>query len=173
MGWQMTTQIIPQFCESVDRHEGDVIRTEAGSLQEVLEDLLAAPAVATPTPFDELALTEMDVTTDPTPREVKDAAMGITTGELGIADYGSVVLSSTDDGTELISLYPDHHVAILDASDLVADMPAAFEELDAAVRAGRDDLVIATGPSATADMGTLVYGAHGPRDVTVVLVEDR
>lgn len=169
----MTTQIIPQFCESVDRHEGDVIRTNRGSLQEVVESLLVTPAVATPVAFDELDVAGMDITTNPTSREVKEAAMGITTGELGIADYGSVVLSSTDDGTELISLYPDHHVAILEASDLVADMPAAFDELEEAVRAGRDDLVIATGPSATADMGTLVYGAHGPRAVTVVLVEDR
>jgi L-lactate dehydrogenase complex protein LldG len=32
--------------------------------------------------------------------------------------------------------------------------------------------VFATGPSATADMGELVYGAHGPREVAVLLVEE-
>ena len=38
---------------------------------------------------------------------------------------------------------------------------------------GNKSVVLATGPSATADMGTLVHGVHGPKDVHVVLVTDR
>jgi len=36
-----------------------------------------------------------------------------------------------------------------------------------------DDVILATGPSATADMGDLVLGAHGPRAVHALLLEDR
>jgi len=32
---------------------------------------------------------------------------------------------------------------------------------------------LATGPSATADMGALVRGAHGPERVHVLLIDDR
>jgi L-lactate dehydrogenase complex protein LldG len=52
-----------------------------------------------------------------------------------------------------------------------ADMPAAFERIGELIREGRDDLILTTGPSATADMGALVKGAHGPREVHVVLIE--
>ncbi|TKX83368.1 hypothetical protein EXE43_24625, partial [Halorubrum sp. SS5] len=34
------------------------------------------------------------------------------------------------------------------------------------------DVVFATGPSATADMGGLVHGAHGPKEVHVVLLRE-
>ncbi|MFB6362014.1 MAG: LUD domain-containing protein, partial [Halobacteriales archaeon] len=38
--------------------------------------------------------------------------------------------------------------------------------------AGRRSAVLTTGPSATADMGELVTGVHGPGDVHVVAVTD-
>lgn len=169
----MTTQLIPRFSESVNRNEGEVIRTDADSLRESLERILKTPAVATPIPFVEFDFTDIGITTTPTAQEVKEAAMGITAGQLGIADYGSIVLSAPPDETEPVSLYPDHHVAILKASNLVTDMPTAIKRMVKTIRTEQTDLVIATGPSATADMGALVYGAHGPRDVTVLLIEDQ
>lgn len=52
-------------------------------------------------------------------------------------------------------------------------MDATFDRLAEDIRGGTGQAIIATGPSATADMGGLVKGAHGPIDVTVVLLEDR
>jgi L-lactate dehydrogenase complex protein LldG len=49
-------------------------------------------------------------------------------------------------------------------------MPEAFDWLGDEFRAKRDSVVLATGPSATADMGALVQGAHGPKTVDIILV---
>ena len=98
--------------------------------------------------------------------------MGITAGELGIANYGTVVVTSGDKGTEQVSLYADTHVIVLDESDIIDDMSAVFEQLQARFADGLTSAVLSTGPSATADMGELVYGAHGPRDVHVLLLTD-
>ena len=112
------------------------------------------------------------VTTRPTTAELDDATTGVTPAVLGVADYGSVLLESDPEGTELASLYPERHVAVLRAADVVADMPAAFDRLGPRLREERGSVVFATGPSATADMGSLVLGAHGPKAVHVVLVHD-
>ena len=109
---------------------------------------------------------------DPTPAALRDAATGVTGAALGIADYGSVVLPTSPPAAELVSLYVDRHVAVLDAEDVVPDMDAAIDHLATAVPDEYRDAIIATGPSATADMGALVTGAHGPSEVRVVLVED-
>ncbi len=70
-----------------------------------------------------------------------------------------------------MSLFPDLHVPVLRESDLVADMPTAIERLGPQLREGHS-AIVATGPSATADMGSLVKGAHGPKDVHVLLLEE-
>jgi L-lactate dehydrogenase complex protein LldG len=38
---------------------------------------------------------------------------------------------------------------------------------------GLDSAVLATGISATADMGATVYGVHGPRAVHAIVITDR
>ena len=102
---------------------------------------------------------------------IEVATTGVTPAPPGIANYGSVVVSGTSDSAEPVSLFADHHVAVLAAGTLVADMPTAIAQLGGAIRDGYGDNVIATGPSATAEMGDLVVGAHGPKRVTVVFVD--
>ncbi|EMA41143.1 LutC/YkgG family protein [Halobiforma nitratireducens] len=126
--------------------------------------------VGTPLPFSSASLPDW-VDDEPTPETLETATTGVTAASLGIADYGSVVLPSTAEGSEPVSLFPELHVPVLRESDLVADMPTAIERLGPELRAGRS-AIVATGPSATADMGALVTGAHGPKDVHVVLLED-
>jgi len=70
-----------------------------------------------------------------------------------------------------VSLFVDRHVAVLDEADVVPNMEAAFERFGAEIPDTYGDAIIATGPSATADMGALVKGAHGPSEVRVVVVE--
>lgn len=70
-----------------------------------------------------------------------------------------------------MSLYPERHVAILREEELHADMDEAFAWLGEEFAAGRDSYVFATGASATADMGEMVEGVHGPAEVHVVVLE--
>lgn len=165
------TGLVQQFEREATDAGCTVHRTATDEATGVLADRLDPPAVGTPLPFEGVALPD-DVTTDPTPADLDAARTGVTPAGFGVADYGSVAVESTPAGEEPVSLWPERHVAVLAGSDVVADMTAGIERVGAAARAGRD-VVLATGPSATADMGELVVGAHGPREVGVVVLEDR
>jgi L-lactate dehydrogenase complex protein LldG len=147
-------------------------RTTTAEFRETLRGILTTPAIGVELPFDDITLKGLPIWIDPTPEQLRSAVMGITAGELGIANYGTVVLTSGDKGTEQVSLYANTHVIVLDESDIVDGMSAAFEQLQAQFADGLTSAVLSTGPSATADMGELVYGAHGPRSVHVLLLTD-
>jgi L-lactate dehydrogenase complex protein LldG len=92
---------------------------------------------------------------------------GISTALYGLADTGSVVLSSSVE-PRTQSLLPDVHVTLL-REDLI--LPG-LDELFAALG---DDLpsalAIVSGPSRSADIEQkLAVGVHGPREVHVVLL---
>ncbi|MDS0300622.1 LUD domain-containing protein [Halogeometricum sp. S1BR25-6] len=125
--------------------------------------------------FDDpaLSLEETSVEVDPAPATLREAKTGVTGATLGIADYGSVVLTATDRASELASLFVERHVAVIRAEDVEADMASAVDALGIQLRETGGSAVIATGPSSTADMGALVKGAHGPREVHVVVVEEK
>lgn len=112
------------------------------------------------------------VETDPTTAELRAAHTGVTDASLGVAAYGSVAIEADAAGTEPVSLFVDRHVVVLREADIVPDMPDAFEWLGPKARDESVDVVFATGPSATADMGGLVHGAHGPKEVHVVLLRE-
>ena len=112
------------------------------------------------------------VETAPTTADLRAAHTGVTDAELGVAEYGSVAIEADAAGAEPVSLFVDRHVVVLRERDLVPDMPDAFDWLGPKTREGSVDVVFATGPSATADMGGLVHGAHGPKEVHVVLLRE-
>lgn len=148
----------------------DCRRVSPSEFEEVVVDAIEPPAVGVPLPFDEVILPD-DVRTEFTAEDLRAAETGVTPVGMGIAAYGTVTVQSRGDGDELVSLYAPRHVAVLHADDVLADMSAAYERLGEEFAAGRDTQVLATGPSATADMGGLVRGVHGPESVTVVIVE--
>ena len=168
----MATNPLATFESSLDRVGVELVSTTADRFEPALEPHLDAPAVGSPLPFEDVSLPDT-VDTDPTVEALEAAKTGVTAAGYGIADYGSVVIQGGTDGEEPVSLYADEHVAVVAASDVLPDMGAAFDRLAADIRDGTGQAIIATGPSATADMGALVKGAHGPIDVTVVALEDR
>jgi len=167
----MSAEPTATFESSLDDIGVDLVRTTAGGFEAALAPLLDAPAVGAPLPFEDVSLPDA-VETEPTVADLEAAETGVTAAGYGIADYGSVVIQGGADGEEPVSLYADEHVAVVAASDVLPDMDAAFDRLAEDIRGGTGQAIIATGPSATADMGALVKGAHGPMDVTVVLLED-
>lgn len=164
--------LIDRFVGSLDRLGVEYTITAAAGFGQALRQAVRLPAVGAPLPFERLDH-DVEVTMDPTAGELESARTGVTAARLGIAAYGSILIQTAPDEAEPISLFPERHVAVLRASDLVPDMPAAFRRIAEAIRQERASLVMATGPSATADMGALVRGAHGPREVHVVILEDR
>ena len=162
---------LESFERAVRETTASTVRTTPAHVEEELTDAIVEPAVGAPLPFDGIDLESAPVALDPTREQLLEAATGVTGATLGIASYGSVVLRSTPDVDELASLFPERHVVLVRERDVVEDMATAFEEL-APLFEDAGDAIIATGPSATADMGELVYGAHGPREVHVIIVEE-
>jgi len=174
-GWLSTNmpRIIDRFTASLDRLAVDWTRVEVEQVSELLAEIVVPPAVGAPLPFENMSFDDVDLSLDPTPAELQVAQTGVTTARFGIAEYGTVVIESAPNATEAVSLFPEKHVAVLRASDLVADMKAAFEHLGPILRETGGSAVLATGPSATADMGALVRGAHGPKEVHVLIVDSQ
>lgn len=169
----MTQTQTAVFEEALDKHTASWSHTTAAKFDIALGEQLDQPAVGIPLPFDGVSLDQHPVTTSPSPAQLAWAKTSVTPAEFAIADYGSIVITSRGEGMEQVSLYPDRHVAVLGKSDILPDMDQAFDRLDDAFSEGLTSAVIATGPSATADMGELVYGVHGPRDVHVLILTDR
>jgi L-lactate utilization protein LutC len=91
----------------------------------------------------------------------------VTRARVGIAETGTIVLDhGPGQGRRAISLVPDRHVCVIEASQVVADVPDAVDLLDAA-----RPLTWISGPSATSDIELdRVEGVHGPRTLVVLLV---
>ncbi|WP_254530030.1 LUD domain-containing protein [Natrinema gelatinilyticum] len=168
----MTVDTVGRFERALEGLEVGLERVAAADASERIERISQEPAVGAPLPFDGVALPK-SVTTEPTAAELEGARTGVTPVGFAIAEYGTVAVESTPRGAEPIALYPEHHVAVVAESDVVPDLGAGFDRLADGFDAGRDSVVFATGRSATADMGDLVHGVHGPGDVTVIVLEDR
>jgi L-lactate dehydrogenase complex protein LldG len=99
--------------------------------------------------------------------ETLDATDGvITTAALAIAETGTIVLDGgPGQGRRALSLVPDYHLCILQASQIVGTVPQALGRLEP----GRPCTWI-SGPSATSDIELdRVQGVHGPRTLEVIL----
>ncbi|MFC7228658.1 LUD domain-containing protein [Salinirubellus salinus] len=165
----MTAEPYDRFASRAADFGVEVTRVAAADASSTIETLVERPAVGAALPWADVTLPE-DVRTDPTPAELDEAVTGVTAAAFAVADYGSIALRATPDGTEPVSLFPDRHVAVLREADVLPDMAAAFDRLGETFRATYGSAILATGPSATADMGELVKGAHGPKAVDVVVV---
>ena len=102
------------------------------------------------------------------------AAVGLTSCEALVARTGSLVVSPATASGRRLSIYPDQHIVLARPSQVVAEIGDALRKVQ--MRYGDNlpsMLSLTTGPSRTADIEkTLVLGAHGPRRLSLFLVED-
>jgi L-lactate dehydrogenase complex protein LldG len=89
---------------------------------------------------------------------IDDYTFGITRATAAIAETGSLVITERDTSARLAALAPWVHIAVLERSAIVPDMPSAIAQF------GNDRATLfVTGPSKTADVeGILIKGVHGP-----------
>ena len=108
-------------------------------------------------------------------REVVDSFIGVTAAEYCVADTATLVLATRADQPRSVSLVPSIHMAVITVDQILAD----FRELYALLRwqgIGKTEaltncLTFISGPSKTADIeATLVHGAHGPRELVLIVL---
>jgi len=97
-----------------------------------------------------------------------DCEVGITDVDCAIAESGSLVVS-TNGRIRNAWVTPPIHIAIVRASQVLADLVDLFESRPDALDAASTTII--TGPSKTADIeGVLVTGVHGPASVDIILL---
>ena len=98
--------------------------------------------------------------------------VGITRAEVLIARTGSILLCASSAGGRRLSVLPPVHVVIANQDQLVPSLDEALEKLSIK----KQDWSYATfisGPSRTSDIEKqLVLGAHGPKRLIVLLLEN-
>jgi L-lactate dehydrogenase complex protein LldG len=108
----------------------------------------------------------------PDPRSLERCSVGVTACDALVAQTGSILLTSRSAGGRAMSVLPPYHVVIAQADQLVPDLPAAFDLLYSRYSDRYPSFAtFITGPSRTGDIERiLVLGAHGPRNLTVILL---
>lgn len=97
----------------------------------------------------------------------------LTSAQAAIAETGTLVLEPSPDEPRLMSLVPPLHVAVVNASTLVATFTDYLMQRQWTATTIPTNIVLISGPSKTADIQqTLAYGAHGPKALYVVILTD-
>jgi len=102
-----------------------------------------------------------------------DDAVSLQHGFAGIAETGTLMLPSDATRPTTLNLLPDTAMVFLRASRIVGAYEEAWDLLRAELPAMPRNVMFVTGPSRSADIEqTLELGAHGPRRLHILLVDD-
>lgn len=94
----------------------------------------------------------------------------ITSAHSAIAATGSIVLWPTEQEPRSLSLVPPVHIVVVEEKTLHQDF-ASLIQAQQWQNKMPTNIVLVSGPSKTADIQqTLAYGAHGPKELIVLLV---
>lgn len=98
--------------------------------------------------------------------------VGLTGTFAAVAETGTLMMASFADRPNTLNFLPDNHVVVVAVKDVVGTYEDAWDRLRAAGGLPRTTTFI-TGPSRTSDIELVpTLGAHGPRRLHVILVED-
>lgn len=116
-------------------------------------------------------LTQAGIPFESDEQSLQELKVGITGCEFLIARLGSIMVSSKN--SRRLNVYPETHVVIAYVHQLVDDLKNAFGAVHEKYSGKLPSMIsVITGPSRTADIEkTLVMGAHGPRELFLILIE--
>lgn len=100
--------------------------------------------------------------------------IGVSVAEAGIAETGSLMMLSGPDTPTSLNFLPDVHIVVLPASVLIGPFEDAWSKIRTRFPQAMPRTVnLITGPSRTGDIEqTLLLGAHGPRQLHIVIIDD-
>jgi L-lactate dehydrogenase complex protein LldG len=120
-----------------------------------------------------MLLNEHGIVLNETSTEFQNVKVGITLCEFLVSRLGSIMISSRQLSGRRLNVFPEIHIVVAYTSQLVPDLKDAFAQLKIKYQNVIPSMItVITGPSRTADIEkTLVMGAHGPKEIYVLLVE--
>ncbi|MEG8946997.1 LUD domain-containing protein [Rosettibacter firmus] len=106
---------------------------------------------------------------NPTDDQLKSVRTGITSAFCGIASTGSICISTKNHLANYISMLCRNHIVIIKNTNIIPGIDYLFnnELFDKKITSSCS---IITGSSATADMGPLVRGVHGPGILHIIII---
>lgn len=110
------------------------------------------------------------VIAEPSAEELVNSPAGVTEAFAGVARTGSVCVDVGYELTGMASLLAPLHIAVVAAETIVAQPRDLFREDILNGKGLTRSFVFITGPSATADMGPLVRGVHGPHKLHIIVL---
>jgi len=102
------------------------------------------------------------------PHQFENVFLTILKGHFGVAENGAVWITSDYMGDRALPFICEHLAVIIYASDILPTLHEAYDKID---QTNYDFGTFIAGPSKTADIEqSLVLGAHGPKSMTVFLL---
>jgi L-lactate dehydrogenase complex protein LldG len=168
------------FVRNVEKEFGSVIRVaDADAVPEAVADYLAAQnlpgrLVMAPHPdLRALPWASRPLLEIREGRAEASDAVSVQHGYAGIAETGTLMLPSAPERPVTLNLLADTEIVVLCAAVIVGAYEEAWDRLRAEPGGMPRNVMLVTGPSRSADIEqTLELGAHGPRRLHVVLIED-
>ena len=114
------------------------------------------------------------------PHTLENIELAVLPAHFGVAENGAVWITEDQMIHRALPFITQHLALVIEAKNIVANMHDAYDRI-AALESGEEDFpaggsgfgTFIAGPSKTADIEqSLVLGAHGPRSMTVFLLDD-
>jgi L-lactate dehydrogenase complex protein LldG len=173
-------ELVTLFAQRVGDYRAVVQRVSVAALGEAIERACAAQVlgrVAVPVGLPDAWLPAgVQVVSD---EGLSAAELDLVDGALtgcaaAIAETGTIVLDGGPlSGRRALTLVPDHHICVVAADQIHGQIAEALAAVAGAVTERRAPITLVSGPSASSDIELeRVEGVHGPRHLTVLIVQD-
>ena len=174
----IATDLLTGFRDSA-RSTGATVEMSRRNIQDLTASLLKAtaddqrvlfaqPDFISPELFAQFIL-DGKVISKPTKDELSSVKTGVTDAFAAVASTGSICVSVSGNPTGIVSLLTRKHIAVLDSRTIVPRPRDILESNTTEIL--KRSFSFITGPSATADMGPLVVGVHGPGQLHIIVLE--
>ena len=163
---------IAQFSKILKTVGGTAIRVP--NTQALLEELATldflAPASNIYSAIPEFLPSTVDLAHTDTPQQLHDLDVALVRGELAVAENGAVWVTDELLRHRVVLFIAEHVILIVSVASVLQNLHEAYEQLSF----GNPQYgVFISGPSKTADIEqSLVFGAQGPRTLTVFLLDE-
>lgn len=114
--------------------------------------------------------TSQKIIHNPNNLDMEAADYSITDSFAGIAETGSVCIVNDSDMSGTYSLFAKNHIVFLESRVIVPRPRDLYITEPFRSIVTNENITIVSGSSATADMGPLVRGVHGPAKLIVIIL---